>query len=62
MFTGCEDQPTEEMLIDETVLMTLHKILFDIHIQEGNLVCPESGRKFPIKDGIPNMLLHEDEI
>ena len=53
---------TDEMLADEAVLVALHKILFDIHIIEGNLICPESGRKFPVKDGIPNMLLHEDEV
>jgi hypothetical protein len=26
------------------------------------LVCPETGRKFPVNKGIPNMLLHEDEV
>jgi len=26
------------------------------------LICPESGRKFPISKGIPNMLLNEDEV
>ena len=25
-------------------------------------VCPETGRKFPVADGIPNMLLNEDEV
>ena len=29
---------------------------------EGELECPETGRKFPIKRGIPNMLLDEDEV
>ena len=33
-----------------------------IEVVEGNLVCPESGRKFPIQNGIPNMLLREDEV
>ena len=28
----------------------------------ANLVCPETGRKFPVTDGIPNMLLNEDEV
>lgn len=27
---------------------------------EGELVCPETGRKFPVRQGVPNMLLHED--
>ena len=33
-----------------------------IEVEEGSLVCPESGKKFPIKNGIPNMLLNEDEV
>ena len=49
-------------LEDENILKLIHKILFDIHISEGNLVCPETGRKFPVREGIPNMLLHEDEV
>jgi len=28
----------------------------------GELECPESGKVFPIKKGIPNMLLDEDEV
>mmetsp|Transcript_5357 Transcript_5357/g.8456 ORF Transcript_5357/g.8456 Transcript_5357/m.8456 type:complete len:135 (-) Transcript_5357:161-565(-) len=44
------------------ILEALHQVLFDIHVIEGHLICPDTGRKFPIKDGIPNMILHEDEI
>jgi multifunctional methyltransferase subunit TRM112 len=47
---------------DETLVNNLHRILFDIHVMEVALVCPDTGRRFPIKDGIPNMILHEDEI
>jgi uncharacterized protein YbaR (Trm112 family) len=31
-------------------------------LEEGNLVCPETGRRFPVAKGIPNMLLNEDEV
>jgi multifunctional methyltransferase subunit TRM112 len=48
--------------IEEENLRRLHHALFEIHINEGFLICPESGRRFPIKDGIPNMILHEDEV
>ena len=48
--------------LDEATLEALHQILFNVHILEGELVCPDTGRKFPIKQGIPNMILHEDEI
>lgn len=47
---------------DESLLQALQLVLFDVHVVEGFLVCPDSKRKFPIKEGIPNMLLHEDEI
>ena len=46
----------------EDVLRQIHHLLFDVHVKQGNLKCPKTGRKFPIKDGIPNMILHEDEI
>ena len=40
----------------------LHHALMEIEVIEGELVCPETGRKFPIKNGIPNMLCNEDEV
>lgn len=46
----------------EDLLKSLHIILFDLHILEGHLICPGTGRKFPIRNGIPNMILHEDEM
>ena len=57
-----EDITAEMIVADEDMLKELHHFLFEIHVLEGHLVCPESGRRFPIKDGIPNMLLHEDEV
>lgn len=48
--------------IDTATLEALYHVLFNIHVIEGHLVCPDTGRKFPIKQGIPNMILHEDEI
>mmetsp|Transcript_30776 Transcript_30776/g.36582 ORF Transcript_30776/g.36582 Transcript_30776/m.36582 type:complete len:150 (-) Transcript_30776:20-469(-) len=48
--------------IDEGLLKKIHTILFDVHVVEGHLVCPDTGRRFPISMGIPNMILHEDEI
>jgi multifunctional methyltransferase subunit TRM112 len=32
-----------------------------VHLEEGTLVCPETGRRFPVNKGIPNLLLNEDE-
>jgi multifunctional methyltransferase subunit TRM112 len=52
----------EAIKADVDMLKELHHLLLEVHVLEGHLVCPESGRRFPIKDGIPNMLLHEDEV
>jgi multifunctional methyltransferase subunit TRM112 len=47
---------------DDQFLETLHHVLLDIHLIEGFLICPSSGRRFPVRQSIPNMILHEDEI
>jgi multifunctional methyltransferase subunit TRM112 len=33
-----------------------------VEVVEGALVCPDTQRRFPITDGIPNMLLNDDEV
>lgn len=53
---------TEEMKSDDIFLRKIHHLLFEVHLIDGHLICPETSRKFPVKDGIPNMLLHEDEV
>jgi uncharacterized protein YbaR (Trm112 family) len=55
-------QVEEANKVDEAFLQLVHKLLLDVHVLEGALVCPETGRRFPINEGIPNMLLHEDEV
>eukprot|EP01102_Stenamoeba_stenopodia_P010166 TRINITY_DN3030_c0_g1_i1.p1 TRINITY_DN3030_c0_g1~~TRINITY_DN3030_c0_g1_i1.p1 ORF type:complete len:144 (-),score=52.21 TRINITY_DN3030_c0_g1_i1:250-618(-) len=47
---------------NEEVLKKLHHALFNLEVITGRLVCPESGRKYPIINGIPNLLLKEDEV
>ncbi|PVD22417.1 hypothetical protein C0Q70_18229 [Pomacea canaliculata] len=47
---------------DDSLQKTIHNILLQVEIVEGELECPETGRKFPIQNGIPNMLLNEDEV
>ncbi|KAJ4874508.1 Multifunctional methyltransferase subunit TRM112-like protein [Raphanus sativus] len=43
-------------------LKKFHHALLELHLEEGSLVCQETGRKFPVEKGVPNMLLHEDEV
>jgi len=56
------DPPKEGESVDDAILKALHFFLFDVHVLDGVLVCPDTSRKFPINDGIPNMILHEDEV
>lgn len=55
-------QNTDDVDKDEDFLKLLHHALLEIEIISGDLVCPETGRKFPIKNGIPNMLCNEEEV
>uniref|UniRef100_A0A1B6JDB0 Multifunctional methyltransferase subunit TRM112-like protein n=1 Tax=Homalodisca liturata TaxID=320908 RepID=A0A1B6JDB0_9HEMI len=47
---------------NEDFLKKVHHVLLEVEVISGELVCPETGRKFPITSGIPNMLLNEDEV
>ena len=47
---------------DQEFLKKAHHVLMEVEIINGDLVCPETGRRFPVADGIPNMLLNEDEV
>ena len=52
---------TPALLEDDAFLRTLHRVLLETVVIRAHLVCPESGRRFLVSDGIPNMLLAEDE-
>jgi len=47
---------------NEEFLKKAHHVLLEVEVINGELVCPETGRKFPVNDGIPNMLANEDEV
>lgn len=53
---------TKSDMEDEMFLRAVHDAIMDFHVEEGELVCPKCERKFPISMGIPNMLLHDDEV
>ncbi|KAJ0988614.1 hypothetical protein J5N97_006970 [Dioscorea zingiberensis] len=61
-YAALPDTADATMLESEDFLKKFHHALLEIHVEEGALVCPESGRRFPINKGIPNMLLNEDEV
>ena len=50
-------------MIDEELLRVLAcpACTSDIQWQDEKIICPQCGRKYPIKDGIPIMLVDEAE-
>jgi multifunctional methyltransferase subunit TRM112 len=59
---GLPDTWQEQFWDDPEMVQKLHHALLEVHLEQGNLVCPETGRRFPVQQGVPNMLLHEDEV
>ncbi|CAN0353274.1 unnamed protein product, partial [Discosporangium mesarthrocarpum] len=57
---GLPEEVGNDLKEDEVFLRQVHHALLEVHLIEGELVCPETGRKFPVREGVPNMLLHED--
>eukprot|EP00347_Sterkiella_histriomuscorum_P018846 403343946 len=53
---------TPEMAQDDKVLQDLHKLLIQRQVIEGQMQCPGCERVYEIHNGIPNMLLKEDEV
>jgi multifunctional methyltransferase subunit TRM112 len=54
-------QLSENMANDPTFLQALYQILMNVHLVKGILTCPVTGREFAVSDGIPNMMLEEEE-
>ena len=46
---------------NEQFLQALWDVLMDCQVMEGEMICPKCGRQYPIKEGIPNMVLSEQE-
>ncbi len=50
------------ILEDEAFLRAVHNLLLDVHVQTGWLVCPDTGTRYPIANGLPNMMLPEADL
>ena len=52
---------TTELAENDAFLHALYHILINVHLINGMLTCPTTGREFPVTNGIPNMILEEEE-
>ncbi|CBK23462.2 uncharacterized protein [Blastocystis hominis] len=48
--------------LNDEVLKNIHHALLELEVMSGKLVCRHCGREYVIEQGIPNMLLREDEV
>jgi len=55
-------QESDALKADQELLKKIHNAMLQVEVIEGELLCPETGRAFPISNGIPNMLLLEHEL
>jgi multifunctional methyltransferase subunit TRM112 len=60
--SGLSQELVPELAGDVGFLQAIHRLLLDVHIIEGSMICPESGRAFSINDGVPNMILPESDV
>ena len=55
-----ESKPTAPY--NTKLLRELHRVLLETFVISGEMRCQNCEHVYPIRDGIPNMLLHEDEL
>nr|CCA22013.1 conserved hypothetical protein [Albugo laibachii Nc14] len=46
----------------DLLLRRIHRVIFDVNIVEGELVCSHCERSYPITNAVPNMTLEDDEL
>ena len=49
-------QLTPDLLQDKDFLRACFHLLINVDIKSGSLICSETGRRFPITNGIPDMM------
>lgn len=60
---GAEEMRDEVSEQDtDQILKSLHNVLLETNVREGQMRCGRCGHIYPIKEGIANMLLAEHEV
>eukprot|EP00741_Cyanophora_paradoxa_P023693 tig00021612_g22887.t1 len=54
--------PPEAATADDALLKAMHRVLLEVQVIEGKLVCNNCGKAYSVSKGIPNMLLTQDEL
>ncbi len=52
---------TEDMTQDPEFLRALYHVLMNVHLIKGMLTCPDTGREFPVTNGIVDFSMEEEE-
>jgi multifunctional methyltransferase subunit TRM112 len=52
---------TDDLAENRVFLVALYHVLMNVHLVQGMLTCPETGREFVVQNEIPNMVLEEEE-
>jgi multifunctional methyltransferase subunit TRM112 len=52
---------SEELASNKEFLVALFHILMNVHLVEGILTCPVTGRQFRVENEIPNMVIEDVE-
>ncbi len=50
---------SDDMMLNKEFMDALRTVLLGVHVVKGVLVCPTTGRQFPIVDGVPNLTVTE---
>ncbi|DBA05241.1 TPA: hypothetical protein N0F65_007403 [Lagenidium giganteum] len=56
------DTLPDDLTTADELLQSIHKVLFDTNIVEGEMICNNCSRSYPITNAVPNMLLEDDEL
>ena len=52
---------TDDKTRDTAFLRALYHVLMNVHLTKGMLTCPDTGREFPVTDGIIDFSMEEEE-